>query len=528
MALRRVRGRVYLVGAGPGDPALITRRGHALLARADVVVYDSTLVAPALLDAAPARAERIAAGRIAGRRVLPQRAVNRILVDRARRGLTVVRIKGGDPGLFARAGEEAEALAAARVPFEIVPGVTAALGAAAAAGIPLTDRRLASAVVLATGHDDPARKGGGPDWSALAAAGTIAVYMGVARLRAIAGALLAAGRPPATPVLLVRWAGRPDAVVVEGTLGGIADRAAAVRMAPPAVLIVGEVARLRRRLDWPGRRPLRGRTIVVTRARDQAAALTDALAEQGARVLEAPAIALAPPRTFAPLDRALDRLRRYDLAVFTSANGVTRFFERLRDRRVDIRDLRAPVVAIGPATAAAVEAQGLRVAVVPAEYRAEGIVAALARRGGRRNAAGLRLGPGARVLIPRAAVARDLLVRALRRRGAVVDVVPVYRTVPSRAGLREVTEALRAGRIDLLTFASSSAVAAFASRFPAPGDRRRLRRVPVAAIGPITARAARAAGFRVALTPRAYTIPALVDAIVRRLRSSPSGTPRAS
>jgi uroporphyrinogen III methyltransferase/synthase len=521
MAAARRSGRVYLVGAGPGDPGLITRRGFDLLTRADVVVYDSTLVPQALIEAAPAGCERVAAGRVAGRRVRPQEEVNRILIARARRGLTVVRIKGGDPGLFARAGEEAEALAAARVPFEIVPGVTAAVGAAAAAGIPLTDRRLASTVVLATGHEDPRKPLPALDWRLVAGADTLVLYMGVAHLRGITRRLVEAGRAPDTPALLVRWATRPDGVALEGTLGTIAALAAAERIAPPAVLIAGDVVRLRRRLEWPGRRPLRGKTIVVTRPRGQASAFTEALRERGARVLEAPAIALAPPRSWAPLDRALRRLALYDLVVFTSVNGVERFFDRLRARGVDLRTLRAPIAAIGPATAAAVEARGLRVAVLPDEYRAEGIVAALGDRVGRTRLA------GSRVLVPRAAVARDLLPGALRRRGARVDVVPVYRTAASRQGRLEVARALRAAEVDLLTFASSSSVTHFVRGLRGAAARR-LRRVPAAVIGPITARTARALGLRVAVMPRDYTIAALVEAIVRFFRSSPSGTPRGS
>ncbi len=515
---RRRAGTVHLVGAGPGDPALITVRGHDLLARADVVICD-TLVPPDLLRGVRPDAEVIPAGVRPGRRRIGQAAINRLMIARALRGLSVVRLKGGDPSLFGRGGEEAEALARAGVPFEIVPGVTAALGAAATTGIPLTHRRLSSSVLLATGHLDPSKPAEVVDWRQAAGSGTLVLYMTVERLGAIVRSLLAAGRDPQTPAALVRWATRPEQRVLTGTLGTIARLARRARLEPPALLIAGDVVRFRRRLDWFERRPLFGRTIVVTRAREQAASFTSLLEEKGARVLEVPAIALGPPRSWAPLDRALAGLDRYRVLIFTSVNGVSRFFGRLLEKRIDLRELRGiEVIAIGPSTAAALQARGLRVAAVPEEFRAEGIVAVLGRRSLQ----------GARVLIPRAAAARDLLVRELRRRGAQVDVTPVYRAVPTREGIAAVAQALRTGAIDLVTFASSSTVTHFVRKFRLPADRRRLKAVPAAVIGPITAEAARRSGFRVAVMPREYTIPALAEAIARRFRSSPSGTPRAS
>jgi uroporphyrinogen III methyltransferase/synthase len=515
MPASRRTGTVYLVGAGPGDPGLITARGRDLLGRAEVVIYDG-LAPEALLRSAPPEAERLHVGKRPGRGGTGQEQINRLMIDRARRGRRVVRLKGGDPGLFGRAGEEMEALARARVPFEVVPGVTAALGAAAAAGFPLTDRRLASSVVFATGHEDPGKRGGSLDWRVLAGADTLVLYMAMGGLRRLAQRLLKAGRAASTPAVIVRWATRPDQRIVEGTLATIATRARAAGLGPPALLIAGEVVRLRRRRRTD-RRPLRGRTIVVTRAREQAGTLSQVLRDRGARVIEAPAIAFAPPRSWAPVDRALRRLGRYRYVIFTSVNGVERFFERLARLGVDLRGLGdAAVIAIGPATAGALRERGLRAACVPEQFRAEGIVAALSRR---------RLA-GAEVLIPRAAAARDLLVKELRRRGARVDVVPVYRTLPSREGVAEVAQALRERQLDLLTFTSSSTVEHFARKFR--GDGRLLRSVPAAAIGPITARTARRHGFRVAVMPSAYTIPALVRAISRRFRNSPSGTHRGS
>ena len=508
----RDAGVVYLVGAGPGDPGLITVRGRDLLARADVVIADA-LAAEELLCYAPDDAKIIRFGRLERRGRVHQQRVNRKMIEMARRGLAVVRLKGGDPFIFGRGGEEAEALARAGVRFEVVPGVTAALGAAACAGIPLTDRRHASSVLLATAQVGEGRSGS-RDRGGMTGAGTVVVYMGVKRLELTVRDMLAAGRHPDTPSALVRWATRADQQVVEAPLRRIVERARRARIDPPAVLVVGEAVGLRSRLDWFGRRPLAGRTIVVTRAREQSASFSALLREQGARVLEAPAIALATPASWSACDRAVRRLRDYDLVIFTSANGVERFFARLRARRIDLRQLgSSDLVAIGPATAAAIEERGLRVAVMPEEFRAEGIVERLGRRAR----------SGSRILIPRAAVARDLLPRALRAAGARVDVVPVYRTRATRSGVRRLSESLRRGEIDLLTFTSSSTVTHFVGKFRSPADRRRLRAVPAAVIGPITATTARRHGLRTTIMPRDYTIPALAAAILRRLgrRSSP-------
>ncbi len=506
MAPVRARGTVYLVGAGPGDPDLISVRGSALLQRAGLVIADA-LSPVELVNRLPPEVEVVRFGRLESRGRDHQSAINRLMIARARRGTMVVRLKGGDPFIFGRGGEEAEALQRAGIRFEVIPGITAALGAAAGAGIPLTDRRLASSVALATAH-----VGGGremtPDWGRLAGADTLVIYMGVRRLQRTADGLIAAGRAGSTPAALIRWATRPDQQVVSGTLRTIARRAREARLDPPALLVVGEVVRLRSQVEWCSRRPLAGRTIVVTRAREQAAEFSQRLREAGARVIEAPAIALVSPATWGPVDRALKRLADYDYLIFTSVNGVERFFERLRTRKVDVRDLHGSrVVAIGPATAAAVEARGLRVEAVAAEYRAEGLVRLL----------GGKALEGTRVLIPRATQARDLLIRALRSRGARVDMVPVYRTVASRRGQREVEKALRAGSVDLLTFTSSSTVTHFVRRFRTAAERRRLRSVPAGVIGPITAATARKNRLRVALMPREYTVPCLAAAIERRL-----------
>ncbi len=516
MRRARRKGTVYLVGAGPGDPSLITVRGHNLLRRAHVVVVDA-LAPPELLRLAPATAERVRIGG-GGRRRLDQNAINRLLISRARRGLRVVRLKGGDPNIFGRVGEEAEALVRARIPFEIIPGVTAALGAAATTGIPLTHRLHASSVAFATAHVRAGKSPGTIDWKGLARADTVALYMGVRRLRSALRRIMAAGRSAATPAALVRWATRPEQQVIRGTLGTIAGKAERSGLVPPAILIAGEVAQLGTRLDWFARRPLAGLSIAVTRPRDQAAALTERLCEEGARVIVAPSITLQPPRSRAPLDRALRRLGRYRYLVLTSANGVERFFDRMKTLGIDLRALAGVgIVTIGPATADAVRARGLLVAAVPEEYRAEGLLRVMGKR--RVN--------GARVLIARAEKARAILPDVLRRRGALVEVVPVYRAIASREGWPELLRAIREDDLDLLTFTSSATVSLFMAKLRG-ADRRKARRIPAAVIGPITARTARENGLRVTAMPREYTVEALATTIVRRLRNSPSGTLRGS
>ena len=516
MPRRRGPGTVYLIGAGPGDPALITVRGRALLQRADVVVCDA-LVPAGLLTYAREGAEIVRVAR-RGRRQR-QGSINRLLVNRARRGLLVARLKGGDPGIFGRLGEEAEWLADSGVPFEIIPGISAAIGAAAAAGIPLTHRDYASSVAFLTGRTGEDGERCTIDWRGLAGADTVVLYMSVRRLEEAIARLVRAGRKRSTPAAIVQWATLPEQRVVTGTLSSVADKARQSGVRPPAILIAGDVVSLRRRLAWFERRPLAGRTIVVTRPRDQARSFSALLEESGARVIESPAIEIRPPRSWKAADRAIDTLSSYGLLIFTSVNGADRFFERLTYRGVDIRDLKGiDVYAIGPATADAVRTRGVLVAAVPEDHRAEGVAAILARR------------PlvGERILIPRAEIARDMLPREIKRRGAYVDVVSVYRAIPSRRGLPEVRTALREGGIDMLTFTSSSTVTRFSEGFRTAEARRRLRAVPVAAIGPITAATARRCGYRVAVMPRRYTTEALAGEILRWFRSSLSGTPRGS
>ncbi|MBZ5725266.1 MAG: uroporphyrinogen-III C-methyltransferase [Acidobacteriia bacterium] len=486
--------KVYLVGAGPGDPELITWKGRRILERADAILFDH-LAPAALLSLAPPAAERIYVGKKKSAHAFTQEEICAMLIERWRRGLTVVRLKGGDPFIFGRGGEEAEALAAAGVPFEIVPGVTTPLGIAAYSGVPLTHREHTSVVTFVTGHD-----AGAIDWDRVGHAETLVVFMGLTTFAEIARQLMARGRSPETPALAVRWATRPDQETLAGTLATLPELIARHGMKPPATIIVGEVVRLREKLDWYGRLPLSGKRIVVTRAREQADALGARLRALGAEVMEMPTIEIRPAADYGPLDRAIAALASYDWLIFTSANGVRFFLDRLDRSDTDLRALRARICAIGPATRAAIEALHLKVDLMGKEYVAEGLIEAFA----------LHDLAGKRVLLPRAAVARDLAPTELARRGAQVDVVEAYRTaIPDEAAAqaREIFGAAR--RPDCITFTSSSTVQNFVTAAGAlPGG------VKVVSIGPVTTRTARNLGMEIAAEARVFTVDGVVEAVL--------------
>jgi uroporphyrinogen III methyltransferase/synthase len=487
--------KVYLVGAGPGDPDLITVKGRRILESADAVLFDH-LAPAALLDLAPAHAERIYVGKKKSDRVFTQDEICAMLIQRARRGLKVVRLKGGDPFLFGRGGEEAEALADAGVPFEIVPGVTAPLGIAAYTGVPLTHRDHTSAVTFVTGHDV-----GKIDWDRVGMSETLVIYMGLTTFREIAQELMARGRGRDTPAMAVRWATRPDQETLTGTLAtlpGIVERHG---MKPPATIVVGEVVRLREKLNWYERLPLFGKRIVVTRAKGQAGALSSQLEALGAGVVEMPTIEIQPAADYAPLDRSISELGSYDWLIFTSANGVRFFVERMDRSQTDFRSLRARICAIGPATRAAIDALHLKVDLMANEYVAEGLLKAFA----------IHELAGTRILLPRAAVARDLIPVELRRRGATVDVVEAYRTVLPDDAASRTREIFRGSpKPDWIAFTSSSTVQNFVSVAGAGA----LDGVRVASIGPITTRTARELGIEVTAEARKFTIDGLVEAIL--------------
>jgi uroporphyrinogen III methyltransferase / synthase len=487
-------GKVYLVGAGPGDPDLITWKGRSLLQHAGAVLFDH-LANDALLDLAPPQAERLYVGKKKSLHVFTQDEICSMLIERARRGLTVVRLKGGDPFIFGRGGEEAEALADAGIEFEVVPGVTTPLGIAAYSGVPLTHREHTSVVTFVTGHAI-----GEIDWGKVGLAETLVIFMGLTTFGDIAGQLIARGRPPETPAMAVRWGTRPDQETLTGTLHTLPALIEQQHLRPPATIIVGEVVRLREKLNWYEHLPLFGRRIVVTRAKGQAEALSERLRALGAGVVELPMIELRPPLDPAPLDRAIASLPCYDWLIFTSANGVRFFLERLDRSDADLRAVRARICAIGPATRAAVEALHLKVDLMGKEYVAEGLLDAFADHDL----------SGKRVLLPRAAVARDLLPSELARRGAQIDVVEAYRTgIPENAAAR--ARELLAPRPDWITFTSSSTV----QNLVAVADSAALRGIKLASIGPVTSKTARSLGLTIAAEAQPYTIDGLVAAILR-------------
>jgi len=497
-------GAVYLVGAGPGRPGLITVDGVRCLQRCDVVVYDY-LANPRLLDHAPVEAERVLVGKHGGGERVEQDEIVGLLVARARQGKCVVRLKGGDPFVFGRGGEEAEALAAAGIPFEVVPGVTSAVAVPAYAGIPLTHRDLASSFTVLTGYEYPDKKHLAVRWDAVSRRGsTLVLLMTTRQLRFNMARLIANGLAADTPAALIRWGSVAEQETLVGTASSIADLAEAGRIQPPALVVVGDVVKLRERLHWVERKPLFGRRVVVTRPRAQAAEFIAALEDAGADVLLCPTIEIKAPRGWEAVDRAIADLESFDWVVFTSVNGVQRFFARLRERRRDVRALhRAKLAAVGPATAQALAELGLLVDVVPGEYRAEGVAAAMI-------AAGVR---GGRGRLPGAAAAREILVQLLRAAGAEVEEVAVYETVAARTDPSEVRRQLSAGAVDLVTFTSPSTVRHFVALLG--GEAMELmRRARLACIGPITAQSVHELGLKVDVAPEQYTTEALLAAII--------------
>jgi uroporphyrinogen III methyltransferase/synthase len=500
---------VSLIGAGPGDPGLLTLRGAEALAAADVVVYDY-LANPALLAHARPEVERIYVGKKAGSHTRSQEEINALLVERGLAGQRVARLKGGDPFVFGRGGEEALALMEAGVPFEVVPGVTSAVAAPAYTGIPVTHRGLASSFAVITGHEDPTKTESSIDWSRLATGvDTLVFLMGVGNLPQITEQLMAHGRPPDTPVALVRWGTMPAQETVSGTLADIVAKVQTAGLKPPAVTVVGRVAGLRQQLRWFEDRFLFGQRVLVTRTREQASMLSTRLRALGAEAIELPTIRIVPPEDWAPLDAVIGELLSYDWIVFTSVNGVKTFWERLNVAGLDARALHGVrLAAIGPATAAELEARGLRADYVPGEYVAEAV------------AAGLGEINGQRVLLPRADIARPALADLLREGGAEVVEVAAYRTLQPDAEPNELRDML--ARVTVATFTSSSTVRNLAAMAHDAGLDlpQALAQATIACIGPITASTARELDLPVHVVAKEYTIDGLVEALIRHIRET--------
>ncbi len=506
-------GKVYLVGAGPGDPGLITLRGKFLLEQAEVVVYDY-LANPKLLKHAPENAEKIYAGKKGcGLHAFTQEEINKMLVDFAGSGKRVVRLKGGDPFIFGRGAEEIEKLVEAGIDFEVVPGVTSATAAATYAGIPITHREYTASVAFITGHEAPGKKESSIAWDKLATgAGTIVIYMGIKNLPIITEKLIRFGRDPQTPVAVVRWASTPQQYSVTGTLATITEVARDKNIKPPALIIVGDVVKLRSTIDWFEKRPLFGKRMVVTRTREQASELVALLEENGADCLEFPTLHMEPVEDYEILDKSLNNLGRYQWIIFTSINAISWFFMKLMEKSMDARDLAGPKIAVvGKATADKLSTYGISADLIPEKFTGEGLAEALIDSGVQDS----------EILLPRALKAREILPDMLVRSGAKVTIAPVYRNVPPKERKEELRQLLENREIELVTFTSSSTVRNFITMIDAKTNQELqslMEPVTIAAIGPITAKSVQKYGLVVDIQPEQYTITDMVRAIVNHYR----------
>lgn len=491
--------KVYLVGAGPGDPGLFTLKGLVCLSEADVIIYDR-LANPKLLEAAREDAEKIYVGKTAGKHTLKQDEINSLLIERAKEGKTVCRLKGGDPYVYGRGGEEAEALSAEGIPFEEVPGITSAIAAPAYAGIPVTHRKMCSALGIITGHEDPAKTESSIRWDKISTGlDTLVFLMGVENLPNIVSNLVANGRSPETPIALVRWGTFPYQETLTGTLQDIVQKVKESGFTAPAVTIVGDVVSLREKMRWFDNRPLFGKRILVTRAREQASKLSCLLEENGAEAVEFPVIKMEAISDTAAAEKLLSH--PYDWVLFTSVHGVEYLLKQLQALNQDIRALgSAKLGAIGPATADSLEKLGLRVDFVPTQFVAEKMISEFP------------LDPkGLSILIPRAETARNTLPELLTERGAQVDVIPVYRTVPQNEGADQIRDQLKQELLDVITFTSSSTVTNFIQQIGKDAD---FSQVHFASIGPITTQTAKKLGLQVDIEAEEYSIPGLVESIL--------------
>ena len=518
--------KVYLIGAGPGDPGLITVKGREALERADVVVYDR-LAHPSLLDYAPPSAERVFAGKARGQQELTQDGINALLVERARAGLRVARLKGGDPFVFGRGGEEALALARCGIPFEVVPGVSSAIAAPAYAGIPVTHRGIATGFTVVSGSEDPSKPvspdgGSGVRWEELARSlaahgGTLMTLMGWASIEKILDALQKAGLSAGTPVALIQWGTWSRQKTVTGTLDTAAANGRAAGLAAPVVAVIGEVVRLREELAWFDTRPLFGQRVLVTRSRTQASRMCELLEDAGAQAVELPAIAIAPPEDFAPLDDAVGRLSAYGWVIFASVNAVDAVFARLDAQGLDARAFGAACVgAIGPATANGLARRGIRADFTPSRSVSSAALEELAAYEW----------SGVHALLPAADIGRDVLADGLCSLGANIERVTAYRTVTPPDAAQLARNAFADG-IDIVTFTSSSTVRNLLALLDEDGGpgKKALDGSLVACIGPVTAATARELGLRVDIEAEEHTVEGLADALIKHFSAATSANP---
>ncbi len=493
------RGHVYLIGAGPGDPGLLTLRGAELLGRSDVVLYDGLSNAELLCHAAGA--QHICVGKHGQSRIWRQDEIIAEMLAHARAGRHVARLKGGDPAVFARTAEEVQALHAAGVPYEVVPGITAALAAGSYAGIPITHRKLASAVALVTGHEEPGKTRSSLDWDALARfPGTLVIYMGVTTAEVWTAALLDAGKDPQTPAAIIRRCSHHDQQTVHCTLQDIVQQLTpATKLRPPVIVILGKVTELAATMNWIERRPLFGQTVLITRPVDQADTLASSLRDHGATVLRQPAIQISPPEDWQAVDMAIEALPSFDQVIFCSRNGVDYFLGRLTETRHDIRDFgSAKIAVVGSQTAVALTSFGLRADIVPADFRASSLAAELAPTS-----------RDQRILIVRASRGSDVLATALTDAGADVTEVVAYQHQDVDQADPEIRQLAEAGKIDWITVASSATAASLHHLLGAS-----LQQARIASLSPVTSQTFRDLGLQVSAEATTYTMQGLVDAIV--------------
>lgn len=509
-SIMKKKGVVYLIGAGPGDPGLFTLKGKKILGEAEVIIYDR-LINDRILSFANPEAELIYVGKASGEHVFSQDKINALMAEKAAEGKTVARLKGGDPFLYGRGGEEALYLRQHGCDFEIVPGVTSAIAVPAYAGIPVTHRDATSSFAVITGHEKPNKKESSIKWKEIAnGIGTLVFLMGIENLIFICESLINNGKDASTPVALIRWGTLPCQEVITGTLGNIAGKAEEAGFKPPAVIVIGEVVKLREQLAWVEEKPLWGKRIVVTRARNQASLLVDKINKLGGEAIEFPSIRIVKEPDLSPLHDALHTIDKYSWLVFTSVNSVDIFFEEMLNMEMDIRELKGiRICAIGPATKEKLELRGLRVDVTPDEYRAEGILEELYRR----------VKPGQSVLLPRARGARDILPKTIRGWGLYVDEVYLYEAQAALQGSEFSREKIINGHLDYVTFTSSSTVSNFVKIIGKENVKKIDKKAKVVCIGPITADKARENEFTVDIVADHYTIDGLVEAIVKDARS---------
>lgn len=503
-------GKVFLVGSGPGDPKLITIKGLEAIQNAEVLVYDR-LADPSLLNYANQSAEKIYVGKLPDQHTIKQEEINGLLVEKALEGKTVTRLKGGDPNVFGRVGEEALELKKHHIPFEIIPGITSAIAVPAYAGIPVTHRDYSSSVAIVAGHEDSAKNESNINWDKLSTAtSTLIFLMGLANLKLITEKLITNGRDEKTPVAVTMWGTTVDQRTVVGSLKDIVQKVEEAKISSPAIITVGEVVALSDELRWFEDKPLFGKRILITRAKEQAFEMSRMISDFGGEAVEFPVIKTIPSRKSEDFDRAVNQLEIYDWIIFTSVNGVNYFFAKLMEQGVDIRQMsKAKIIAVGPKTAKALQEKYLKVEALPQEFVAEGILVSLEDQ----------IKPGQKVLLPRADIARDLIPNQLREKGLEVNEIDAYETVSNSENKEEIIELLKRKKLNVITFTSSSTVKNFLKALKGENTEELLEGVVLASIGPVTTATAVKLGLEVQITADVYTVPSLIEAIVNYYKS---------